>query len=283
MSHWLGPTLTEPARLLVATASRWLPWVGGLAMVGALPEIAVQLALPDIVRSLGSLDAIASMDAEFITAAAFAVMVLLLLKLIFELAALMLAFVILADITSGRDADLWGGLRRLASWKLQFAWLFAGFMEQIAISVWFLGGGLLLVPFGMATTAAYEEDNGFASFGRSMRLGQIGNPIGHGFRIAAGVTIGFFAAFVLRTLVSTVSCAFTAGHYSTGILALLSGGQLDPSAFSVPDYGPVDIFFALILAPLTVLPTVYMMTVQQLAYWAARKDEAEGRAPRRTG
>lgn len=280
MSHWLGPTLLEPARLLVRTADRWLPWVGGIAMVGALPEIAIQLALPDVMRGLGSMDAIASMDTELVLAALYAVMVLLLFKLIFELASLMMAFVILADITSGRPPGLWSGLKRLASWRLQFAWLFAGMLEQMAISLWFVGGALLLVPFGLATTSAYEENNGFGSFGRSLRLGQIGAPIGHGFRVAAGVTVGFFVAFLLRTLVSLASCAVSASHYRTSIVALLTGGDLDLSALSVPSFGPVDIFFALILAPIAVLPTVYMITVQQMAYWAARKDEAEGRVPR---
>ena len=57
-----------------------------------------------------------------------------------ELLALMFAFVILADLSAGRTPDVWAGLRRLASWKLQFAWLVAGVFEQTAISMWFLRG-----------------------------------------------------------------------------------------------------------------------------------------------
>jgi hypothetical protein len=50
------------------------------------------------------------------------------------------------------------------------------------------------------------------------------------------------------------------------------GGGLDKlPALSLPSYGAADIVFDLVLAPLAMLPVIYMMTVQQMTYWEARR------------
>lgn len=260
-----------PVGLLARTAVRWLPLVATLAVVATLPKVFVSLALPDAVAAMGGLQ---ELDADLALSALGVLLVLYGLKLVIELLALMFAFVILADITAGRRSDIWAGLRRLASWKLQFAWLFAGLFEQLAISLWFLGGGLVLVPFGFVTTAAYEEGSGFAAFGRSMTLGLGANGDRPGLRVAIPVTIGFLAFFLVQSLVSVVSWVFAPSDASASLLALVTGGADVDLARLVPSYGGGDVVMDLLLAPVAMLPTVYMITVQQLGYHAAARAAA---------
>lgn len=268
-------TILDALTLLAAQARHWLPIVAILAMVAALPEAIIEHYLPDASSLVGSL---VTADPELILAGLGTVLLLLATKLLIELVALMFAFVILADLSAGRTPDTWGGLRRLASWKLQFAWLVAGIFEQTAISMWFMGGTLLLLPVGLATTVAYEEDNGFQSFPRALQLGLMEmGPARPGIRIAAAVTAGFFVGFVISTLVSVVSCATTAAAEGPGLFDLyntLQGGGMPteiPAAASSSSWlGPV---VGVLLSPLAMLPTVFMITVQQMTYWQARRFE----------
>lgn len=274
-------TILDALRLLWTQARHWLPIVAVLAMVAALPEAILEHYMPDASSLMGSL---LTADPELIFAGLATVLLLLATKLVVELVALMFAFVILADLSAGRTPDTWDGLRRLASWKLQFAWLVAGIFEQTAISMWFLGGTLLLLPVGLATTVAYEEDNGFQSFPRALKLGLMEmGPARPGIRIAVAVTAGFFVGFVISTLVSLVSCATTAAAEGPGLFDLynaLQGGamptELPAAASSSSWLGPA---LGVLLSPLAMLPTVFMITVQQMTYWQARRfEEAQGAA-----
>lgn len=273
-------TILDALTLLVTQARHWLPIVAILAMVAALPEAIIEHYMPDASSLMGSL---VTADPEMILAGLGTVLLLLATKLLIELVALMFAFVILADLSAGRTPDTWDGMRRLASWKLQFAWLVAGIFEQTAISMWFMGGTLLLLPVGLATTVAYEEDNGFQSFPRALQLGLMEmGPARPGIRIAAAVTAGFFAGFVISTLVSVVSCATTAAAEGPGLFDLyntLQGGgvptEIPEVASSSGWFGPV---VGVLLSPLAMLPTVFMITVQQMTYWQARRFEEAQKA-----
>ncbi len=267
--------IVAPFRLLVREARQWLPIVAILAMIAALPDVLVRYYVPDLV----SLSMRAAMeDPTLLLTGLYAALVLVSGQLVVELLALMFAFVILADLSAGRTPNIPAGLRRLASWKLQFVWIVAGIFEQTAISTWFLGGALLLVPFAFVTTSAYEDDNGWTAFGRSIDLGflRVGPESWDrpGFRVALPVTLGFFVGFLVNALLGLASCLTSAATAVPSVLALLEG-RMPESASLMPSYGIGSVVFDLALAPLAMLPTVYMITVQQTAYWQARRG-AEG-------
>lgn len=269
--------IVQPLELLVKHAGRWAPLVVGFSMVAAIPEILVHVYAPQAMSLIGGGSLL---DSDMLVSALLAVLVLIGAKFVVEFATFMFVFIILADITAGRPSDLGQGLRRLASWRLQLVWLVAGLFEQTAISLWFLGGALLLVPVGLVTTAAYEEDSGMAAFGRSMRLGMPGEgrPMGQwpATRLAVAVTVGFVGGAALNGAVAAASFA-TSGVGDPGALAtLLNGGMPDLSTL-LPAYGPLNAVMDLILAPIALLPTIYMMTAQQLTYWETRR--AEGATP----
>lgn len=250
--------------------------MSALAALSVLPDLALARFVPDPTAALtADIDLRLVLTVLTVVAGAFAV------KLLVQLVALMVVFVVLADLTAGRAPDLGGGLARLASWRLQGAWLVAGVLEQVAISLWFVGGAAVLVPFGLVTTAAYEEGCGFGAFGRSHRLGQARFGPGAfgqaGARLAAGVTLAFLAWFTADTLVGLVSCVGSlAGAADT--LGGAPAGDIDPAALQAwitaatkpAETGPLDAALTLVLAPLSMLPTVYMMTLQQQTYWWAR-------------
>lgn len=269
-------TVIDALSLLTSEARHWLPIVAGLSMVAAAPEAVIEHYMPDPIVLLGE---ILHMDSQLLMAGLGTVLVLIGLKLVIELLALMLAFVILADLSAGRRPDLAAGLLRLASWKLQFAWIVAGLFEQAAISGWFLGGTLLLLPLGLVTTVAYEEDNGFQAFPRAVHLGLMEmGPARPGFRIAVAVALGFFAGFVINTAISVVSFASSAADAGPGLLELfnaLQGGQVPslpaPVVNETAWAGPI---MGVLLAPIAMLPTVFMIVVQQMTYWKARAFEA---------
>jgi hypothetical protein len=172
-------------------------------------------------------------------------------------------------------------VRRLASLRLQLAWLVSGTIEQIAVSLWFVGAALLLVPFGFATTAAYEENAGMSSLGRSLRLGTSEHAPGVGVRLAVAVTAGFAATALVKAVVGAASLAWAVTNMWPTFSALARGDMLALMDVSLPSYGPIDIAFDVVLAPLGMLPFVYMMAVQQLAYWESRRaEEAATRAAR---
>jgi hypothetical protein len=275
----LLPALVAPARLLARHIGRWLPLVGVLAMVSALPIAFLRVVLPDALSLLAG-----SLDEDALLVALAALSTLLLMRLVIELASFMFAFVILADLTAGRPPDLLAGLRRLASWRLQGAWLVAGFAEQAAISLWFVGGGAVLVPFGLVTTAAYEEGTGFGAFQRSLQLGTLRTGPGAmdqpGRRLAVAVTAAFFVGFLVNTAYTLLSFAtLLSGPSSLDLL--ISGRALDNLGALLPAYGASDIVIGMVLAPLALLPTIYMMTAQQMLYWQGRRyDEAHPEASR---
>lgn len=273
-------TVVDALGLLWREARHWLPIVAVLAMIAALPEALLQLYMPD---PMAMISEVLEMDVDMLIAGLGAISILLMLQLVIQLLGLMFAFVILADLSAGRTPDVWAGLRRLASWKLQFAWLVAGLFEQTAISLWFLGGGLLLLPLGLATTTAYEEDNGFTSFSRSIHLGMLEMGVAKpGTRIAVAVTLGFFVGFLVTALISLISCATSAASAAPGLLEFYTALQLgeipEIPASPAHRYGWLNVAMDLVLAPLGMLPTVFMMTVQQMTYWQARRFEAASAA-----
>ncbi|MDP2309204.1 MAG: hypothetical protein Q8P18_24485 [Pseudomonadota bacterium] len=269
----LGESILAPARLLVEQAGRWLPIVVALAMVSALPEIVVQTYLPEALSFAGGWTEI---DVDFIIASAGTLAIMCGMKLVLELVAYMLVFVVLADLTAGRTPRLWSGLGRLASWRLQGAWIVAGFFEQTAIDLWFLGAALLLIPFGLVTVAAYEEASGFKAFPRSLKLGTMDmGPAKVGVRIAIAVTLGFAISLLLSALVWLVSFVTSAGGAASPLFSILSG-TLPDGGFALPAFGWKDAAKTLLLSPLAMLPTVYMMATQQVVYWQARRHEEAG-------
>ncbi|MES2641982.1 MAG: hypothetical protein V4850_21005 [Myxococcota bacterium] len=269
----LADALLAPARLLVREARHWLPIVIALAMLSALPDVALRALLPELLSVAGS-----GMLLDVLIASASVLSVAWGMKLILELAAYMLVFVVLADLTAGRTPALGAGLRRLASWRLQGAWVVAGFFEQTAIDLWFVGGGLLLVPFGLVTVAAYEEANGLQAFGRSLALGKV--ELGRtraGVRIAVAATVGFAVGTLIQLILSVVSWAVFPSGMGTLILALL-GGTLPAGGAGLPAYTGAEAAVSLLLSPLGLLPTVYLMAVQQRTYWQIRGVEVEATA-----
>lgn len=268
--------ILHPLELLIKHAARWAPLVITFSMVAAIPEILVNVYAPEVMNLIGGGSLL---DSDMLVTALMAVLVLIGAKFIVEFATFMFVFIILADITAGRVSDLGAGLRRLASWRLQLVWLVAGLFEQTAISLWFLGGALLLVPVGLVTTAAYEEDAGMAAFGRSMRLGMPGQdaPMGQwpGTRLAVAVTVGFLAGAALNGAISAASM-LSSGVGDPGALATLMAGGMPDLTSLLPAYGPFDAALDLVTAPIALLPTIYMMTAQQLTYWETRRAEPGG-------
>ena len=264
--------ILAPLRLLAQTVWRWLPIVVALAMLSALPGIFLQVMAPEALSLLGGWMAL---DPDLLFTGLMIFVMAWSLKLLLELVAYMLVFIVLADLTAGRPSDLGGGLRRLASWKLQGAWIVAGIFEQTSIDLWFFGGGLLLIPFGLVTVTAYEEANGFTAFGRSLALGKL--PLGQtpaGVRIAAAATAGFFVGMVVSGVLGVIEWAVTPSGTGGLLLSLLSG-TIPATGFSLPEYGAVDAAIALFLAPFGLLPTVYLMALQQVTYWQVRAVEEE--------
>lgn len=271
----LAESILAPARLLVREARHWLPIVAALAMVAALPGVVIQTFAPEALSLLGGW---AELDFDVLLAGLSVIVVMWGLQLILQLVGYMLVFVVLADLTAGRRPDLLAGLRRLASWRLQGVWLLAALFEQTAIDLWFVGGAFLLVPCGLVTIAAYEEATGFQAFSRSFELGTMEmGPARPGVRIAVAVTLGFAVGLLVSGLVSLASCVASGGGGASPVFALLSG-NLSLESLTLPAYGWTDAAAAVLLAPLGMLPTVYMMATQQVVYWQARRlDEVRPR------
>jgi hypothetical protein len=265
-----------PARLLIRHMSQWLPIVAVLAVFAALPEAMISYFGKDLLPLVTS--SLAMGDLTLIFGSASLVVVLILFGFVIELLAYMLVFVILADISAGREVSLWEGSKRLASLRLQAAWLVAGVFEQIAISLWFIGGAVWMWPLGMVTTAAYEEESGFGAFKRSVDLGLHKDGPGFfdrpGLRIAVPITLAMAGGFAIRTVIELVSCVASAGAAAPALIKLLQtlqSGAIPTELPELPGGGPVDIVLTLFFAPLGLIPTVYMMAVQQTAYWQARQ------------
>ena len=264
--------LLAPLQLLSRELRHWLPVVGVLSMLSVVPETLLATVAPD---PLALLSGGANLDPDVMIGAFAAYLGVAATKMLVQLITLMIAFVVLADLTAGRPPHVWAGLARLGSWRLQGTWLIAGFFEQLAISLWFLGGAAVLVPFGLVTTAAYEEASGFGAFTRSNELGRVQITTGTfgpaGIRLAAGVTGAFAAWFLVDSMIGLASCTgsiFTASNALEGqtLESVLSGAR----AVVAPAHTGFDIAMDLLVAPLALLPMIYMMTLQQLTYWQAR-------------
>jgi hypothetical protein len=263
-------SLLAPLRLLGREWLRWFPLVALLSMIAELPEMLLKFYMPGILSMLPSM---VDLGTQVMAGALLMVSVLLAMKLLIELVALMFAFAVLADLSAGRDPDFWGAMRRLASWKLQFVWIVAGLFEQTAMSMWYMGGATVLIPVGLVTPVAYEEDNGFAAFSRSYALGMTEkNGSRPGTRIAIGTTLAFFLGFLLNSAVGLLTMASTLFSAGPSLLTLLQG-NLPDSGLELLHYSFFDAFLDLALSPLGMLPTVYMMTLQQMVYWEAKRGE----------
>lgn len=257
-------SLMAPLSLLMKERRHWLPLVVALAMFRALPEIFFRFYLPD---TFAVLTTVSDLNTNMMLAGVLALGVLLSIQLLIELVCLMFAFVILADITAGRSQDLSLAMRKLASWRLQGVWLVAGLFEQAAMSLWYLGGGALLVPTGMVTTASYEEGTGMQAFQRSYELGMAEqNGSRPGVRIAVGTTL----AYLLNFLVTGVFSVFAILKYWPMLMQML-GGELPP--LDLLHYSWGEAVEDLVLSPIGMMPAIYMMCLQQVTYWEARRFE----------
>ena len=200
--------MLAPLQLLHRELRHWLPMVVVLSMLSVVPETLLATVVPD---PLAMVSGGADLDPEVMLSALAAFLGVAAAKMLVQLVTLMIAFVVLADLTAGRAPNVWAGLARLGSWRLQGAWIVAGMFEQIAISLWFLGGGAVLIPLGLVTTAAYEEASGFAAFTRSNELGRLHVSSGTfgpaGTRLAVGVTLAFALWFLCDSLIGLASCA----------------------------------------------------------------------------
>lgn len=161
--------------LLGRSANRWLLPVVLLSWFGAIPEVMTEYYLTDI---LSLLTGPGDFEAIFAGGALLLALVLL-AQLVLQLVALLWAFLVLADMAAGREVNLRAGLRRTLSWRLQFSWLLSLLLVSVGTSLWWIGGCILLLPYGLAVVDAYETDSGMSAFGRSVRLGlarSAGNP-----------------------------------------------------------------------------------------------------------
>ena len=272
--------MLAPLQLLHRELRHWLPMVVVLSMLSVVPETLLATVVPD---PLAMVSGGADLDPEVMLSALAAFLGVAAAKMLVQLVTLMIAFVVLADLTAGRAPNVWAGLARLGSWRLQGAWIVAGMFEQIAISLWFLGGGAVLIPLGLVTTAAYEEASGFAAFTRSNELGRLHVSSGTfgpaGTRLAVGVTLAFALWFLCDSLIGLASCAGSIFSMSSAlegrsVESILAG----TGAPVLPAHTGFDVAMDLLLAPLALMPTIYMMTLQQITYWQART-VADGEAP----
>ena len=137
-----------------------------------------------------------------------------------QLVAILWAFLVLADVAASRDINLRAGLRRTLSLPLQFSWLLSMFIVNCATSTWWLGGCLLLLPFGFAVVDAYETGSGMGAFRRSIRLGLTRSPDKHGSPLAWPI-VG------MSTLVLATTALLSCG--ASCISFLVPGASSGPS------------------------------------------------------
>ncbi|MSQ02469.1 MAG: hypothetical protein EXR71_11360 [Myxococcales bacterium] len=281
--------LSATVRTLAAGAGVWLPLLLLLGWVSALPGAVAERFLADVLRSLISPY---GLDVNLLFGIALAAMVVMLLQLIVQLVALVLAFIAVADLVAGRPVDIRAGLRRTLAWRLQFSWLVSGVIFSTATGLWFIGGCVIFLPYGLAIVDAYESGSGLAAFGRSSRLGTV--PLGGpgsaqpGWSVAGASTVLMLAFFVLSGTLTVVSSALSPSldldALSTAVMGMDPGRPermlLDVLPTLVPRPTWFQTAWTVLQAPLPLLREVAVLTVGLVVYHHATAAEMERRAAR---
>jgi hypothetical protein len=278
-----GPATSSSAAIRASVAllgrsfTGWLLPIVLLGWFAALPEALAARHLDDL---LGMIAGPNGFDLQMIGGVAYAGLVALFFKLLLDLVALQWAFTVLADVAAGREVSLTGGLRRMASWKLQVSWLVSGVLVSLGTSVWYFGGCLLLLPFGFAVAEAYEQQNGMAAIGASARLGLARGPGGtrYGMPMVLVSTGLLLLAALLSCGVDLGGMVFSSGPDVDTLLA--AAGKLDPARPDALVSTLVKVFFptpswpetltTIFVAPARQLVEVALLAIQLVGYHHAR-------------
>ncbi len=279
--------LSATVRLLAAGAGAWLPLLLILGWLSAVPEAVGQRFLPDVLRYVVTPY---GLDENLLLGVALGAMIVVLLQLIVRLIALVLVFIVIADLAAGRPVDIRAGLRRTLAWRLQFSWLLSSVIFSAATGLWFIGGCIIFLPYGLAIADAYETDSGLAAFGRSSRLGtmRVGGPgsAQPGWSLAGASTVlmlGFFVATGTLAIVgSIVSPSLDLGALGTALMGADPTRperlilEVLPTLIPTPTW--LQTVWSVLQGPIPVLREVVVLTVGLVVYQHAIAAEAERRA-----
>ncbi len=274
--------------LLTRQAMAWLPVALGLGWLSALPGALVERWIPDYLPMLtaryGGLDPNALMGGLILT------LVVVLVQLIVELVALVVLYIVLADLAAGREVSIVAGLKRTLAWRLQVSWLFSSILYTTATRLWFIGGCILFVPYGLAIPDAYEAGSGLGAFGRSHALGnlRIGGGRGPqpGWSLAGASTVILLVFAMASTAVYTLGALFLPGPDLDAVLgALLALDPTDPDApvrlmtalVRTPSW--IETGWTILQAPLSLLRETALLTVALVVYQDAVKHEGGAAQP----
>lgn len=255
-------------------------WILPIVLMGwlaALPDAYTRRHIGDILDLVLGPNGV---DLEMASGLGYAALVAELGKLILDLVALQWAFTVMADVAAGRPVSLFGGLRRMASWKLQFSWLVSGTLVSIGTGVWYVGGCLLLLPFGFAVAEAYEQQNGMGAIKESARLGFLKGPTG--VRLAmpmVWVSTGLLASALVLSCGFDVGGLFASSGVDDAALTRLMGelDSADPEAllraivhalFPVPSWAST--IWTILSSPARQFIEVALLAIQLVAYHHAR-------------
>ncbi len=279
--------LSTTVRLLVSGAAVWLPTLLVLGFIGAVPGAAAERFLPDVMRYLVSPY---GLDVNLLFGVAMGAMIVVLLQLVVQLVALVLAFIVIADLAAGRAVDLRAGLRRTLAWRLQFSWLLSSVIFSTATGLWFIGGCIIFLPYGLAIADAYETNSGLAAFGRSSRLGtvRLAGPgsAQPGWSLAGASTVLMLAFFVvtgtLTVVNSLLSPSLDLDALSTAVMGMDPGRPermlLDVLPTLIPRPTWLQTAWTVLQGPLPLLREVAVLTVGLVVYHHATAAEMERRA-----
>lgn len=280
-SSGTGAAFSAALSLLARSATSWLFPVVILACLGAVPEAFLEYHAQELVILLtgpGGIDLA-------LGGGALLLLCILLGQLVLQLVGLLWAFIVIADVAAGRPVDIRAGLRRTLSWRLQLSWLVSTLIVGSATGGWWMGGCLLLLPFGFAVVDAYESGSGLGAFGRSVKMGLTKVGGGDLSRLAWPIVTASTALLAGVWLLSCgLSCAgggvLGGGGGSSaedllGVLGSLTSG-LDPTR---PDQALIGLMRALapkpdllaavvtvLVAPKTALVEVMLMALQLVVY-----------------
>lgn len=279
VSNALNATLTTLAR----GAAQWLPVALVFGWASAVPGVVVERMVPAYASLLLQPWGV---DPNALMGLLLLALVGVLCQLILQLLALLLLYIVAADLVAGRPLDLRAGLRRTLGWRLQFSWLLSSVLYSTATRLWFLGGCLLFVPYGMAVPDAYEADSGLRAFPRAQRLGAL--RIGGGRGPQPGWTLaGASTVLLLGFALGSGALAVVDGLVAPSIdYAELVGRALavDPArpegilsllALAMPAPTAVQSGWAILQGPYELLREFSLLTLGLVVYHDARRHGSE--------